>query len=233
MALFINGRDAMSLEDRVWYREMKKKEAEKNNEIKFIEKVEYKFPIWRFVIVITLIVWVTILLFFYMIPMAMVKSILEPVEKMLTVEEQKIAEVPKVINTPQEQKIPKNASCRMFYDENKAVATFKIIAEPNNYYYVRLADHFNNPKLLIFVRAGDIAKVRVPLGDYELTWTRGEKWFGDKDLFGSATVFRKAVGVLKFTEEETKLGNKITGNTINFNEIRNDTPLIKSTVNEF
>jgi hypothetical protein len=230
----------MGLEDRVWYREMLEKEAKKNEEIILNEKVNNKFPIWRFVIVFTLIVWVTILIFFYMIPLVFVHSIMKEANtlisealKPLTVQgAPSMPQVNQSINQITEKPLPENGWCRMFYAQNKAVATFKITAEPYNNYYVRLVDHFNNPKLLIFVRAGETTKVRVPLGVYELKWTRGEKWFG-KDVFGTGTVFRKAAGNLIFSEEETKSGNKIFGNTINFNKMKSDTPLIKTSVNEF
>jgi hypothetical protein len=234
----------MGLEDRVWYREMLDKEEEKkkaSNEIKLSEKVSNKYNIWHLVIVITLIVWVTIFIFYYMIPMVFVHSIMneatslvnEALKPLSVVTAPNISQVNKVNNQLMEMTLPENGKYNMFYAQNRAVATFKVIAEPYNNYYVCLLDHFDNPVLNIFVRAGDVAKVRVPLGVYEFKWTRGEKWYGDKNLFGSEIVFKKAIETLRFSEEETKSGKKIIGNTINFNEIRSNTPLIQTSVNEF
>jgi hypothetical protein len=260
----------MGKKDQIWYREMMEKEADKRkaSDISLENKIDFsrneqsnKFPIWKVIIVVTLILWITLFMALYIIPLAKEKREMEALNTAL---EEANADMKKsfdqidnsinsiIGNTAtgnyqksksfqgqatsflsSKKSLPINGYNQMFYSQNNAVATFKIIADPNHHYYVKLTDHFDNPKLLIFVRAGEITKVRVPLGTYELNWTCGEKWYGDKELFGSSTVFRKAVGVLNFAQEETKLGNKIIGNTINFNQIRSDTPLIKITVNEF
>jgi hypothetical protein len=256
------GGSFMGKEDQIWYREMLEKEADKRkaSNVKLENKIDVsrneqsnKFPIWKVIIVVTLILWITLFIALYLIPLAKEKRDMEALNTALeeanTDMKKSFDQIDKSINsmignTPTSQQsitsylskkisLPINGYNQIFYSQNSAIATFKIIAEPNHHYYVKLTDHFDNPKLLIFIRSGEVAKVRVPLGTYELKWTCGEKWYGDNELFGSSTVFRKAVGVLSFAQEETKSGNKIIGNTINFNEIRNDTPLIKASMNEF
>jgi hypothetical protein len=235
----------MSLDDKVWYREMKEKESEKNSENK-LEHVKTNkpsknntFPIWRVIFVTTLIVWLTIFVWFYLIPLIMANSVLTVADRMLKdqlkiiSEDQKKAinqEINK-IKQPTEQPFPENGSCKMFYSQGKAVATFKVIAGPYNY-YVKLVDHFDNPVLDIYVRAGGTAKIRVPLGVYELKWIHGDKWYGNDNLFGS-TSFMKSDEPLKFNDEDTKNGKKIFGNTVNFNFLKGYTPLTKISVNEF
>ena len=87
--------------------------------------------------------------------------------------------------------------------------------------------------LNIFIKAGNTAKIRVPLGVYELKWICGEKWYGDNDLFGVVSTYKKADELLKFYEEETNIGNKIIGNTVNFNVMKGNMPSTKISVNEF
>jgi hypothetical protein len=231
----------MSIEDRDYYREEIQKVAEESDKPYREPLSKDKFPIWHVIIVVTLIVWVTIFIFFYIIPIAIVSSILAPVEKILFKEVQNISNIPQTYNVPQinthiqpsEQPLPGNGTYTMFYSQNKAVATFKVIADPYHHYFVKLVDHFDNPVLNIFIKAGNTAKIRVPLGVYELKWICGEKWYGDNDLFGGVSTYKKADELLKFYEEETNIGNKIIGNTVNFNVINGNMPSTKISVNEF
>ena len=91
----------------------------------------------------------------------------------------------------------------------------------------------DNPILNIFIKAGNTAKIRVPLGVYELKWICVEKWYGDNNIFGGIPTYKKADELLKFYEEETNIGNKIIGNTVNFNVIKGNMPSTKISVNEF
>jgi hypothetical protein len=200
-----------------------------------------KVSIWHVIIVVTLISWVTIFLFFYVLPLIMAGTILKSAESFLLKEEQKIPSISQKNIVPQfkniiqisEQPFPKNGTYKIFYDQGKGVATFKVIAEPYHNYLVKLEDHFDNPVLDIYIRAGDTAKIRVPLGIYELKWIRGEKWYGEDNMFGSTSTFNKVGEPMKFKDEDTNNGKKIIGNTINFNFINGNTPSIKSSVNEF
>jgi hypothetical protein len=78
-------------------------------------------------------------------------------------------------------------------------------------YYVKIVDwETHAPILVFFVRSGETASVRVPLGGYEFRYAAGEKWYGEEYLFGRDTVYRKADKRLDFQVE----GDKITGHTV-------------------
>ena len=132
-----------------------------------------------------------------------------------------------------EKPLPENGYSRLFYSNEAGVSTFRVIADPYNNYYVCLVNHFDNPVLDIFVHAGNNVKIRVPLGVYELKWVKGNKWYGDNDLFGNKNALRKSLGTLNFTQKETKTGNIIKGNTVDFNKIIGDTPYIRISENDF
>jgi hypothetical protein len=132
-----------------------------------------------------------------------------------------------------EKPFPENGYSRLFYSNEAGVSTFRVIADPYNNYYVCLVDHFDNHVLDIFVHAGENVKIRVPLGVYELKWAKGDKWYGDNDLFGNNNALRKSLRTLNFTQKETKTGNIIIGNTVDFNKINGDTPHIRIKENDF
>jgi hypothetical protein len=132
-----------------------------------------------------------------------------------------------------EKPLPENGYSRLFYSNEAGVSTFRAIADPYNNYYVCLVDHFDNHVLDIFVHAGQNVKVRVPLGVYKLKWVKGDKWYGDNDLFGNKNAFRKSLRTLNFTQKETKTGNIIKGNTVDFNKMIGETPYIRINENDF
>ena len=62
----------------------------------------------------------------------------------------------------------------------------------------------------IFVRAGDVIEVNVPLGRYRLRIAAGQTWRGDSVLFGDAGAYAQANESLSFTVE----GQQVVGNRI-------------------
>lgn len=63
--------------------------------------------------------------------------------------------------------------------------------------------------LSAFVRAGESAYFKVPLGTYELRYAAGDQWSGEQTLFGADTIYRKLGGHYSFARE----GQKILGYT--------------------
>lgn len=63
--------------------------------------------------------------------------------------------------------------------------------------------------LSAFVRAGDSAQFKVPLGIYELRFAAGNHWLGQQTLFGPETIYRKLGGHYSFARK----GQKIMGYT--------------------
>jgi len=67
------------------------------------------------------------------------------------------------------------------------------------YHFVKLVDAANGaPVMTIFINKGETAKVKVPLGNYEMLFATGDTWYGDQYLFGPSTQYSKADKVYPF-----------------------------------
>ena len=75
-------------------------------------------------------------------------------------------------------------------------------------YYLKLVDSETHVvRLVFFVRSGKIAKLRVPLGSYELRYAAGAEWYGEEYLFGPGTEYAKAIEPFDFhTDSDRVLG---------------------------
>jgi len=60
------------------------------------------------------------------------------------------------------------------------------------------------------VRSGKTARVRVPLGSYELRYAAGADWYGEEYLFGPSTGYAKAAEPFDFHTE----GDRVLGFTV-------------------
>ena len=89
------------------------------------------------------------------------------------------------------------------------LAPLRVITAPRSLnYYVKIVDwERHTPKLVFFVRSGETAAVRVPIGVYELRFAAGEKWYGEEYLFGPETAYRKVDERFEFRVK----GEKISG----------------------
>jgi hypothetical protein len=83
----------------------------------------------------------------------------------------------------------------------------------SNHYLVKL-ERRGSTSALVFVRAGSVAEVLVPLGDYALKYAtgNGELWCGPDAQypFGAQTTFHRAEDIFTFSED----GNQYTGYTV-------------------
>lgn len=78
-------------------------------------------------------------------------------------------------------------------------------------YYVKLIDWTTHtPVVFFFIRSGEILSGEVPLGEYELHYAAGNKWYGEEYLFGRETVYSRADAHFVFDRET----GKIAGYTI-------------------
>jgi hypothetical protein len=78
-------------------------------------------------------------------------------------------------------------------------------------YYINLVElSTRSVALTVFVRSGEKATVEVPLGDYELHYAQGRRWFGGSKLFGPRTVYGVLDGKLAFQ----RTGNRVDGYTV-------------------
>jgi hypothetical protein len=87
------------------------------------------------------------------------------------------------------------------------LAPLKVVTAPNSpNYYVKVVNwETHAPKLVFFVRSGETASVRVPVGVYEVRFAAGEKWYGEEYLFGPATAYSKADARFDFRAEDGKV----------------------------
>lgn len=93
-----------------------------------------------------------------------------------------------------ERQMPENGTIAKYYSAN-ADSGLKIGALSSDpvHYYVKLARwDTKEPVLTVFVRSGQNAILSVPSGTYEIKYASGEKWYGEKDLFGPDTIFARA-----------------------------------------
>jgi hypothetical protein len=97
----------------------------------------------------------------------------------------------------------------------EAVASFSVVATSPGLkkisHLVKLVDtNTGQPVLTVFVRSGEIASIKVPLGSYKANIASGEKWYGDIKLFGNGTTVQQGNASLDFYRQ----GNSITGHTL-------------------
>jgi hypothetical protein len=68
------------------------------------------------------------------------------------------------------------------------VAKFTVIANstsPESHHLVKLIDESTNESVLsVFVRNGETAAVKVPLGAYKINMAQGTRWHGETKMFG-------------------------------------------------
>ena len=61
-----------------------------------------------------------------------------------------------------------------------------------------LKQRWDNEHLVMYVRAQQTVKVNVKDGLYKLKYATGERWYSDKELFGSKTAYSKANTTISF-----------------------------------
>lgn len=105
------------------------------------------------------------------------------------------------------QPMPLSGKVRTWTTEER-VAPFEIDATQGRNCLVKLVDAYRHaPVMDVFVRSGTIAKVEVPLGDYEVRYACGETWYGYGYLFGPETAYGKANKTFTFNV----VGDEVTG----------------------
>jgi hypothetical protein len=106
----------------------------------------------------------------------------------------------------------------LYHDQQDRVAPFTIETSGSGYYVVKLKDHISGVDVLcVFIHAGDIVDVDVPLGDFDLFYASGDVWYGLKRLFGDATVCSKSTSLFDFSE----IGGYVSGWTVTLYPVYN------------
>jgi len=101
---------------------------------------------------------------------------------------------------------------------SESIAPLTIQTSAGANYLVKIVDYYSKSEVMtVFVRGGDTARVKVPLGEYEIKYASGKEWYGYQHLFGDKTSYSKADSLFKF--ENT--GYQITGYTITLFRVSN------------
>jgi hypothetical protein len=87
-----------------------------------------------------------------------------------------------------------------FMTEQPGRAPFKIQTEAGSNFLLKLVDPQTRRDVMrMFVVGGQEANFRVPVGEYELVYASGQKWYGNELLFGPETQYAKVDTVSRFT----------------------------------
>jgi hypothetical protein len=92
------------------------------------------------------------------------------------------------------------------------LAPLKVLTAANGpNYYVKLVNvQTAKPTLILFIRSGETASAKIPVGTYLFKTATGEKWYGEGFLFDPNTTYTKADAQLDFRVE----GDQVLGHTI-------------------
>jgi len=96
-------------------------------------------------------------------------------------------------------------------------APFTVTApdQGDNFYAVRVTDVGTGRMVgVVPLRRGETVKVQVPLGQYEMIFASGSRWYGPEELFGFLGKKKKAVKTFNFYRS----GNVINGNAVNLTD---------------
>jgi len=110
-----------------------------------------------------------------------------------------------------EYAFPDNGTTWTYNNEEK-VARFVVAADAYDHHWVKLVDAVTGaPVVAVFVRAGSKTEIKVPLGNYEVRYASGQKWYGPTHLFGPDTSRTKVAGAMRFwAAGEVVHGHSIT-----------------------
>lgn len=99
----------------------------------------------------------------------------------------------------------------------KVQAPFNIVAGSDRSAYAKLRSIESRLDVMtVFIRAGETFRGKAPLGNFEFVYASGEKWYGEKDLFGPSTMLSKSESNLSFIRE----GQTLRGTTITLRRVK-------------
>lgn len=113
--------------------------------------------------------------------------------------------------------VPANGTVHPYTTADR-VAPFNVKSSYGSNYLVKLVDATTaQPGLAVFVRGGENIELKVPLGTFIVKYAAGEKWFGEKYLFGPETGYSRATDPFVFQHS----GNQVSGYTITLYKVPN------------
>ena len=116
----------------------------------------------------------------------------------------------RVVFTEPEQALPQSGVMSRNYTEG--LAPFEVVTRAGSgHYYVKFVKAGEKRAVAtMFVRGGSRAEIQLPLGNYELRYAAGERWYGTTHLFGPDTAFSEAKSNFRLSDE----GDRYTGYTV-------------------
>ena len=112
---------------------------------------------------------------------------------------------------PKPQPLPKNGTIRSFAQGQRS-APLKVNTRGSDHYLIKLTRPGSTEAVMyLFIRAGQSAEIKVPLGTFEIKWATGAEWYGYKKKFGESTAYGKAGKLVSFEQTSTEfIGHQIT-----------------------
>lgn len=119
------------------------------------------------------------------------------------------------LESHKEVQTPPTGIYQLFTSE-KLIASFKIKNNTEGLSYLIKFKEINTKStvLTLFLNKYETCDILVPLGTYEIITASGEKWYGNKLLFGKRTQYQKFDKIYEFYITE----NQINGWQIDLNE---------------
>jgi curved DNA-binding protein CbpA len=94
-------------------------------------------------------------------------------------------------------------------DKNHARLTIDTTKSDTNF-LIKLKDPTTHADLIeFFIRKGDTSSFNIRLGQYEMYYASGENWYGNTDLFGKNTRYRKADTLLELYRTDKQVIGRI------------------------
>jgi hypothetical protein len=104
---------------------------------------------------------------------------------------------------PKALPLPQNGKIRSFAQNRPAV--LKVKTASGDHYLVKLTKPGSTDTVVdLFIRAGQAAEIKVPLGTFEIKWATGKEWYGYKKKFGGSTILKKADELFTFEQTVTQ-----------------------------
>lgn len=100
--------------------------------------------------------------------------------------------------------LPVSGELQRFYAPAvPALAPFTVNAtQVSDHYLVKLEDWVSGaPVVTVFVRKGEVASLRLPVGKYRLKFASGKYWMGPRALFGPMTSASEARDPMVFSQQ--------------------------------
>ncbi len=132
------------------------------------------------------------------------------------------------IENPPEQTLPNDGV--FWQDFEEGIAPLKILTrDKQQNHFIKIVDsRTRNEVLKAFLRGGHTIEFDVPLGTYIIKYAAGDKWYGERFLFGPYTAFGKADKVFEFKQ----VGYQVSGYSIEL-YLQPDGNLHTSTITAF